>query len=394
MPRYFALIAAAGVGARFGGETPKQYLKVAGKSLIDHSVHLFLATAEIERVYVALAPADSQWRRSSWASSQKVNALPCGGATRAESVNNALQAIGEAASDEDWILVHDAARPCLAARHLRALFDGVAEDAVGGLLALPVADTLKRADRDGRAAATEPREGLWCAQTPQMFRYGVLRQALRRADLGRVTDEASAVEQLGLRPKLIPADASNLKVTYAEDLALAELILRTAGELSLRIGQGFDVHPFAADRELVIGGVSIAHDRGLAGHSDADVLLHAICDALLGAAGLGDIGRLYPDTDAAYRGIDSRKLLRDSAQRLAASGYRVVNVDATVIAQAPRLAPYMAQMAANIAEDLHVATDRVNVKATTTERLGFVGRGEGIAAQAVVLLDLVEAVFR
>ncbi len=160
----------------------------------------------------------------------------------------------------------------------------------------------------------------------------------------------------------------------------------------MRIGQGFDVHAFADERSLVIGGVAIPHSRGLLGHSDADVLLHAVCDALLGAAGLGDIGRLYPDNDPAYVGIDSRKLLRETAQRITERGYRVVNVDATVLAQAPRLAPYMDRMAENIAADLGVSRGRVNVKATTTERLGFLGREEGIAAQAVVLLDLVEAV--
>ncbi len=225
MQRYFALIVAAGVGSRLGGDTPKQYLSLAGKRMLDHSVDLFLASERIARVFVAVAAEDMRWRDSPWAAAAKVRTLLCGGASRAESVRNALERMSAEAGEPDWILVHDAARPCLTAPQLDALISGVGEDAIGGLLALPLADTLKRADGQTRAMATEPREGLWCAQTPQMFRYGRLRRALREADLGLVTDEASAIEQAGLRPKLIRGDPRNLKVTFAEDLALAECIL-------------------------------------------------------------------------------------------------------------------------------------------------------------------------
>jgi 2-C-methyl-D-erythritol 4-phosphate cytidylyltransferase/2-C-methyl-D-erythritol 2,4-cyclodiphosphate synthase len=233
---------------------------------------------------------------------------------------------------------------------------------------------------------TESRADLWQAQTPQMFRYRLLMEALSEVGVDAVvTDEASAVEQHGYRPRLVMGDSRNLKVTYPQDLALAELILKN-GKSIMRVGQGFDVHALVAGRRLVIGGVDIPFERGLAGHSDADVLLHAITDALLGAAALGDIGRHFPDTDPRYRGADSRVLLRDTVRLLAERGFGVVNVDSTVITEAPRLARYIPAMVENIAADLGIPASAVNVKAKTAERLGFVGRGEGIVAEAVVLI--------
>jgi 2-C-methyl-D-erythritol 2,4-cyclodiphosphate synthase len=217
-----------------------------------------------------------------------------------------------------------------------------------------------------------------------MFRYGLLRKALAQIDDDLATDEAAAVEALGLSPKLVPGNTSNFKVTFPDDLAIAAAILDKRS--SMRIGQGFDVHAFAEGRKLIIGGVEIPYERGLLGHSDADVLLHAICDALLGAAALGDIGKHFPDTDPRYRGADSRSLLRHVAALVREQGYRVANVDATIVAQAPKMAPHIVSMVANIAADLGIAANSVNVKATTTERLGFTGRGEGIAAQAICLL--------
>jgi len=224
MPRHYAIVPAAGSGARFGAEKPKQYLDLLGRPLIFHTLAALTAHPAIERVWVVLAPDDPWWPRYDWSElGPKLETVRCGGATRAASVGNGLSAAAMAA-DDDWILVHDAARPCLSRAMLDALFDQLADDPVGGILAVPVADTLKRADDQQRVAATEPRDGLWQAQTPQMFRYGQLLAALKNHNA--VTDEAGAIEALGLKPKLVRGDSTNLKVTFPADLALAAMILR------------------------------------------------------------------------------------------------------------------------------------------------------------------------
>lgn len=225
MPRHYAIVPAAGSGSRFGSEKPKQYLDLLGRPLIFHTLKALTACPDIERVWVVLAPDDPWWPRFNWSElGAKLETVRCGGATRAESVSNGLRAAAMVAADDDWILVHDAARPCLSAAMLDALFDELADDPVGGILAVPVADTIKRADAEQRVAATEPRDGLWQAQTPQMFRYGQLEKSLKN-ELA-VTDEAGAIEAMGLKPKLVRGDSTNLKVTYPADLALAAMILR------------------------------------------------------------------------------------------------------------------------------------------------------------------------
>jgi 2-C-methyl-D-erythritol 4-phosphate cytidylyltransferase len=226
MPRHFAIVPAAGSGSRFGAEKPKQYLDLLGRPLIFHTLAALTACPDIERVWVVLAPDDPWWPRYDWSElGAKLETVRCGGTTRAESVTNGLRAAAMVATDDDWVLVHDAARPCLSAAMLDALFGELASDPVGGILAVPVADTLKRADAEQRVGATEPRDGLWQAQTPQMFRYGLLGEALEKCR--DVTDEAGAIEAMGLKPKLVRGDSTNLKVTYPADLALAAMILRT-----------------------------------------------------------------------------------------------------------------------------------------------------------------------
>ena len=225
MPRHFAIVPAAGSGARFGAEKPKQYLDLLGRPLIYHTLAALLACKDIERVWVVISPDDAEWNRHDWSAlGSRLEVLRCGGATRADSVGNGLQAAAMVATESDWILVHDAARPCIGAEMLARMIRELADDPVGGILAVPVADTLKRADAAHRIAATEPRDGLWQAQTPQMFRYGLLCEALEKCRA--VTDEAGAVEALGHAPKLVLGDATNLKVTYPADLALAAMILR------------------------------------------------------------------------------------------------------------------------------------------------------------------------
>jgi 2-C-methyl-D-erythritol 4-phosphate cytidylyltransferase/2-C-methyl-D-erythritol 2,4-cyclodiphosphate synthase len=277
----------------------------------------------------------------------------------------------------------------------------VGDPECGGILALPVADTLKSAGGARRILATPSREGLWQAQTPQMFRAGLLGRALQQAASQgvTVTDEASAVEALGLQPLLVPGSSDNFKVTLPGDLALAEAVLQRrqlqssvlAASPALRVGQGFDVHVLCEGRPLIIGGVNIPYARGLLGHSDADVLLHALIDALLGAAALGDIGRHFPDTDARWQGADSRVLLRQVLTLLRQSGFAIVNIDATIIAEQPKMAPHIPAMLSNVAADLGLTRAQVNIKAKTFERIGALGRGEGIAVEAIAMLEQVTA---
>jgi 2-C-methyl-D-erythritol 2,4-cyclodiphosphate synthase len=247
-------------------------------------------------------------------------------------------------------------------------------------------DTVKR--ELGDHVATVDRQGLWRALTPQVFAFAQLRHAMKEAALAgiAVTDEAQAVERMGLRPALVPGSPFNVKITRLADLAVASNILKMTQEVPMRVGQGFDVHAFGEGNHVMLGGVRIAHPQGVVAHSDGDVVIHALCDAVLGALGEGDIGRHFPDSDPKYRGADSRVFLREVAARMQAAGLRLVNADVTVLAEAPRIAAHRAAMAANLAADLGVPAQLINVKATTTERLGFIGRGEGLAALASVLL--------
>jgi len=313
---------------------------------------------------------------------------------------NGLDFLESRAAADDWILVHDAARPCLSSRDIGALADKVqnksgdsAAAVDGAVLAAPIVDTVKRELPGG--VETVDRAGLWRALTPQVFAFAPLRRALQdavRAGVA-VTDEAQAMERIGIRASLVSGSPFNIKVTRAADLSVAADILKMAagvlktGESSqMRVGQGMDVHAFGEGDHVVLGGVRIAHSQGVVAHSDGDVVIHALCDALLGAMGDGDIGQHFPDTDARYRGADSRVFLRVVAQRMKAAGLQLVNADITVLAEAPRIAVHRSAMAANLAADLDAAAAVINIKATTTERLGFIGRKEGLAALASVLL--------
>ena len=410
-PRFYALVPCAGAGSRAGSVGPKQYATVAGQPLVAHTLAALAGVQRLAATLVLLAPDDALFEAAvpGFAGARGWIAR-LGGASRAETVANGLAALRErGAHDGDWVLVHDAARCLLRPAWVDRLIDACAGDAVGGLLALPLADTLKAevagefaAESAGRVSATIDRQGKWAAQTPQMFRLGLLESALRRAD-GSVTDEASAVQALGHRPLLVPGELENFKVTWPGDFLLADRLLQTRDNTltglptmpalpalpsmpSIRIGEGWDTHALVTGRPLVLGGITIPHSHGLLGHSDADALLHAITDALFGAAGLGDIGRHFSDTDAAYHGADSVELLAECARRVRTAGWLIVNVDATVIAQAPKLAPHMPAMVARIAGVLGLAMGQVNVKAKTAEKMGPVGEGLAIEARAVCLL--------
>jgi 2-C-methyl-D-erythritol 4-phosphate cytidylyltransferase/2-C-methyl-D-erythritol 2,4-cyclodiphosphate synthase len=393
-PRLFALVPCAGSGSRAGTEGPKQYRPIAGRAMVAHTLAALAAVPRLAATLVVLAPDDAQFEAAvPGFVGERGWVARVGGATRAASVAAGLAELARrGASDGDWVLVHDAARCLLRPEWVDALIDACLGHDVGGLLAQPVADTLKQADETGRVAATVDRAGKWAAQTPQMFRLGLLRRALAAAG-DAVTDEASAVEALGLAPRLVAAPLENFKVTWPADFALAERLLASRGRTTganamttLRIGEGWDTHALVTGRPLILGGVTIPHTHGLAGHSDADALAHAITDALLGAAALGDIGRHFPDTDPQFRGADSLVLLAEAARRVRAAGWAIANVDATIVAQAPKMAPHIPAMQAKLAAAMGLAPDQVNVKAKTAEKMGPVGEGRAIEARAVSLL--------
>jgi 2-C-methyl-D-erythritol 4-phosphate cytidylyltransferase / 2-C-methyl-D-erythritol 2,4-cyclodiphosphate synthase len=389
--RVFAVVPAAGRGERFQAQThssaPKQYASLRGATVIEWSLRALLSEPRIEKVVVVLAADDSRFAELPLASDPRI-LTAAGGAGRQDSVMSGLKRLATLSAADDWVLVHDAARPCLEAGDVGRLIDALESGDSGAVLAAPVVDTVKR-ERDGFSNETVDRSGLWRALTPQVFGRAALEHALEDATrLGiQVTDEAQAMERLGFRARLVAGSAFNIKITRTEDLAAAARILRTTGSVNMRVGQGFDVHTFGAGDHVMLGGVRIAHSQGVVAHSDGDVVIHALCDAVLGALGEGDIGRHFPDTDPKYRGADSRVFLRRVAEMMHGAGFKLVNADITVLAEAPRIAKHRAAMAANLAQDLGVTEKSINVKATTTERLGFVGRGEGLAAQAAVLLD-------
>ncbi len=374
-PRIAALLVAAGTGTRFGHETPKQFLSLAGRPVIRHAAEALARAASLiqpvgDAVPIAAALAG-------------MNVLPTvpGGATRQDSVRAGLAAL--AAYAPDIVLVHDAARPVIPPGTIAALV-GALDDAAGAIPAVPVADTLKRG-ADGRIVATVPREGLYRAQTPQAFRFTLLR-ALHDAAPQGATDDAAILEAAGHAVVLVAGHEDNIKLTYKEDLVRLERVLAPAW--LPRVGTGYDVHVLEAGRKLILCGVEVPHERGLTGHSDADVGIHALCDAIYGALAEGDIGRHFPPSEATWKDADSARFLRHAAARIAARGGRLANADVTLICERPKITPHAPAMMARLAELLGVEAGRVSVKATTTERLGFTGRMEGIAAQAVATILL------
>ena len=395
--RLWAIVPAAGRGERFASAAapslPKQYTPLRGKSVLERSLRALLTEPRIHAIVVVLAAGDERWSEVARNLDSPKLLTTIGGAHRHDSVMNGLAYLAPSVQADDWILVHDAARPCLSARDISALVDALekiprgAGDIGGVVLAAPIVDTVKRELATG--LETVDRAGLWRALTPQVFGYAQLRKALEAAagEELAVTDEAQAMERLGIRAALVPGSPFNIKVTRPEDLAVAAAILKMGESSQMRIGQGVDVHAFGAGDHVVLGGVRIAHAQGIIAHSDGDVVIHALCDALLGAMGDGDIGQHFPDSDPRYRGADSRVFLRVVATRMKSAGLRLVNADITVLAEAPRIGAHRSAMAANLSQDLQVAATAINIKATTTERLGFIGRNEGLAAMASVLLS-------
>jgi 2-C-methyl-D-erythritol 4-phosphate cytidylyltransferase/2-C-methyl-D-erythritol 2,4-cyclodiphosphate synthase len=392
--RVGAIVVGAGAGRRVGG-VEKAFMDVAGRPLLCWSVEVFERAAAVDEVCLVVAGpsverAQRLVRERGWA---KVSAVVAGGQERQDSVGAGLAPLQGC----EWVLVHDAARPLVSEAMVRAGLDAARRHGAA-VAATAVRDTLKRVPPGGEVVQeTVERSGLWAAQTPQVFRASLLRDAFRQAGAGagRYTDDAALVAAMGHPVAVFPGGPENVKLTHPEDLPLVETLLRSrlpdgpggGGEgAGLRAGTGYDLHRLVSGRPLILGGVTVPYHLGLAGHSDGDALAHAVTDALLGACALGDIGQHFPPGDPAYRDAHSLDLLRAAAALATRAGWRVVNLDATVVCERPRLAPYLPEMQAALAGTLEVPPSAVSIKAKTNEGLDAVGRGEAVAAQAILLV--------
>ena len=366
------ILVCGGSGTRMGAEGNKTLLPVGGVPSCVRAARTLLTVAD-SLVAVVRAGEEKLFRDVFVKYGLQNAIIVTGGSSRQESVRNGLNAVPDDCTE---VLVHDGARPLVDEETVRRVLESVREYGTG-IAAIPVTDTVKRADAEQNVQTTLDRSNLWRMQTPQGFRRELLVRAHREAK-DDLTDDAGLVEALGEPVRLVRSSVRNIKLTTQEDWAMAELL---AGP-SIRVGTGFDAHRLVEGRDLVLCGVRVPYELGLDGHSDADVALHALCDALLGAAALGDIGKHFPDTDGRYLGISSLILTERTREILEDAGYTPINVDVTIVAQKPKLAPYIEQMRNNVAKALRLPPEMVSVKATTTEKMGYEGRGEGISAQA------------
>lgn len=388
-----AIIPAGGVGTRMGLGMPKQYYELQGVPILVHTLRAFEAAPEIDGVIVVVPEDHLQATRALVADYGlvKVGQVVVGGRLRQDSVARGLAALPV---NTEFVVVHDGARPLVSPTLISRCLQ-VARDKGAAMAAIAVKDTLKDVDVTGEIRATVDRSSLWQAQTPQVMRAAALRRAMAEVGSDFIgTDEAAFLEAIGEKMVVVEGSERNIKITRPEDLNIAAALLQADNGTDARenmskrqrIGHGYDAHTLVPGRDLVLGGVIIDHELGLLGHSDADVLCHALCDAILGALGLGDIGRHFPDSDPAYKGISSLLLLNQVIALATEEGYGLGNADITVVAQQPKLSPYWAAMKENLCTSCQVKGDQINLKGTTTEKMGFAGRGEGIAAHAVVLM--------
>lgn len=381
MIKVAALIVAAGRGHRFGGEIPKQYCSLNGKPILRHNLSKFVAHPEVHVVATVIHPDDRALYDQAAAGLSVIEPI-LGGASRQESVCNGLEALVNI--QPDVVLIQDAARPFPKDKLISDIIAAL-DLHLGAVPGIPIADTLKLV-RAGRVETTIDRSDLWRVQTPQGFRYPEILAAHRAAVGMDLTDDAAVAETAGFDVVMLEGTESNLKITRAEDLDI--IVLERAVQWEYRTGEGFDVHRFESGDKIQLCGASIDHNKALAGHSDADVGLHALTDAILGAAAAGDIGEHFPPTDPKWRGADSAIFLRHAMKLLADMGAKIVNVDVTLICEAPKVSPHRAKMRAVVADLLDLELGRVSIKATTTEKLGFTGRCEGIAAQALATIRI------
>ena len=392
-----AIIAAGGRGVRLGAGRPKQFLELAGRSILNLSIDALVASDRIHEIVVAVPPDHLDATAAAWAGvAGKPLTFVAGGTRRQDSVSHAFAGTS---AEAGIIVIHDAARPFVTSSVIARTIDAAV--AYGAAIAaMPVRDTVKQAgasvaDGSRPITATIPRDSIFLAQTPQAFQRDVLARALEAGRTIDATDEAMLVERLGLPVQIVEGDAGNIKVTTPEDLAAARERASSSPDPRspipaprFRIGNGYDLHRLVEGRPLILAGVTIPFERGLDGHSDADIVCHAVTDAVLGATAIGDIGRLFPDTDPQWLGADSIALLRGAMTHVHAAGYRVSNVDVTVIAQKPKLLPYLLAMRENLAAALGVAVSAVSVKGKTNEQVDSMGRGEAMACHAVALLTV------
>lgn len=385
MPGTVALIVAAGRGSRLGGEIPKQYLPIAGQAILRYSLETLVNHPSIDAVRLVIHPDDRKFYDQATAGFTLAEPV-AGGSTRQQSVLNGLESLRTQSPDR--VLIHDGARPFLDRGTIDRVLAAL-DKTSGAIAAMPVADTVKRANGDA-ITDTIDRRGLWRAQTPQGFRFADILKA-HQAQAGReLTDDAAVAEQSGLKVAVVEGSEDNFKVTTREDLARAERRLVGGGgpDYEYRTGSGFDVHAFEPGDGVWLCGVKVPFTAKLKGHSDADVALHALTDAILGAIGAGDIGYHFPPSDPQWKGANSAQFIKHAADIVMQRGGMITHLDVTVICERPKLGPHREAMALKLAEILGIAAHRVSVKATTTESLGFTGRGEGIAAMASATVRL------
>ncbi|HWD59503.1 MAG TPA: bifunctional 2-C-methyl-D-erythritol 4-phosphate cytidylyltransferase/2-C-methyl-D-erythritol 2,4-cyclodiphosphate synthase [Stellaceae bacterium] len=382
MGSIYALVLAAGRGTRFGGTLPKQYLPLGGSSVLRHAVSAFAANPRIAGIQLTIRAEDRGEYDTALAG---LDLLPpvAGGAERQDSVRLGLEAL--APLEPDRVLIHDGARPFPETAMIDRVIDAL-DRAPAAIPGLPLGDTIKRVT-GGTITGTVDRTGLWRVQTPQGFHFDAILAAHRAAAGKALTDDAAVAEAAGIAPLIVAGSETNLKVTTVDDLAAAERLI-AARQGDIRVGQGFDVHPFGPGDGLMVCGIAIPHSAGVVGHSDADVGLHALTDAILGAIGAGDIGMHFPPSDPLWKGASSDRFLAHAAGLVRERGGSIAALDVTVICEQPRIGPHRAAMVERVAAIAGIAPGRVSVKATTTEKLGFTGRGEGIAAQAVATVRL------
>ena len=381
------LIVAAGAGTRFYGDQPKQYSSLLGKPVLRWSIDTFARQQDIGQIFIAFHP-DHRLLFEKATEGIHITPITAGGATRQETVRLALAAIKKIAKP-DYILVHDAARPVLSDRLITDLCKTVRLENTAVIPALPVVDTLRRIFVD-QESKSESRDNLFMVQTPQAFPFAALSELHEKHQGTAFTDDAGLFEKEGIKLAVITGERSNIKITHPQDMAAAEQYLSQQAQ-ETRTGQGYDVHrlvPAKEDRKLVLGGIEIAHDYALEGHSDADVLLHAITDALLATIGAGDIGMHFSPKDPRWKNADSAKFLRHAADLVGQKNGLITHIDATLVCEEPKIGPYRERIRARIGEILSLPVERISLKATTTEGLGFTGRREGIAAQAIATVRL------
>lgn len=378
MAKVSAVIVAAGSSARMGGQD-KLSIRIGDKTVLERSVVAFEQSEQIDEIVVVTAAQRLEKVRTLCANCKKLRAVVPGGSTRVESVRAGVEAC---APDTEYYAIHDGARPFVSQELIERTIS--AARAYGAAApGVRVVDTIKRVDGKDTVIGTPDRNELVAVSTPQVFEAMLYRAAIKNAQ--DAFDDCQLLERMGRKVQIVRGDSENIKITEPGDLARARLI---AGVNEMRIGHGYDVHKLVEGRKLILGGVEIPYEKGLLGHSDADVLVHAVMDAMLGAAAMGDIGLHFPDSDPAYAGANSMVLLEKVEELIGGAGYALGNLDATVLCQAPKLRPYIDEMRARIAAACGVQESCVSVKATTEEGLGFTGSGEGIAAHAVVLLNV------